>query len=216
LRVRPPEFPIWGVSVAGFGIGIFAFVDAVVRFQAWVGPGELRDTYVTATIDLDRPQEASVEGNAQFYVPAYAGLTLDLGGGLRARLAVAYVQGRVGLDGTLGIEADASAAVNVLWNPTDGFALRSTFEANARPKFEVGVNASVSAGVDVWVGRIEKTWGPWRRTLGEFGPNMELGVNFPVAWSERDGLDLSLDNIQVRRPQLDAGDLMKDAFDRLV
>ncbi|MEY6433727.1 DUF4157 domain-containing protein, partial [Thioalkalicoccus limnaeus] len=216
LRVAPPEFPIWGVSVAGIGIGIFAFVDAVVRFEARVGPGELRETFVTATIDLDQPQEATVEGNAQFYVPAYTGLTLDLGGGLRARLAVAYVQGRVGLDGTLGIEADASAAVNVRWSPTDGFALRTTVEANARPKFRVGVNASVSAGVDVWIGRIEKTWGPWRRTLGEFGPDMELGVTFPVAWSERDGLDLSLDNMTVRRPQLDAAGIMGDAFDRLV
>ena len=65
-------------------------------------------------------------------------------------------------------------------------------------------------------GRIEKTWGPWRRTLGEFGPDMELGVTFPVAWSERDGLDLSLDNMVVRRPRLDAAGIMGDAFDRLV
>jgi hypothetical protein len=216
LRLRPPEFPIWGVSVAGIGIGIFAFVDAVVRFEARVGPGELRDTFVTAVIDLDRPQEATVEGNARFYVPAYTGLTLDLGGGLRARIAIAYVQGRVGLDGTLGIDADASAAVNVRWNPTDGFALATEVEATARPKFRVGVNASVSAGVDLRVRRVEKTWGPWRRTLGEFGPDMELGVAFPVAWSEREGLDLSLDNMPVRRPQLDAAGIMGDAFDRLV
>ncbi|MFW5834676.1 MAG: hypothetical protein ACOCYE_11320, partial [Pseudomonadota bacterium] len=216
LRLRPPEFPIWGVSVAGIGVGIFAFVDAYVRFEARVGPGELQDTHVTATIDLDRPQEATVEGNARFYVPAYTGLTLDLGGGLRARLAVAYVQGRVGLEGELGIEADASAAVNVQWNPTAGFALRTEVDANARPKFRVGVNASVSAGVDVLVGRIEKTWGPWQRTLGEFGPDMELGVTFPVTWSEQNGLDLSLDNMTVRRPQLDAAGIMGDAFDRLV
>lgn len=216
LNLEPPEFPIWGVSVGGVGIGIFAFVNAVVRFEASVGPGELQDTYVTATIDLDRPEQATVEGNARFFVPAYVGLTLDLGGGLRARIAVAYVQGRVGLEGTLGIEADASAQVNVAWNRQDGFSLRTELEANARPKFEVAANASITAGVDLLVTDVSKTWGPWRRTLGEFGPSMELGATFPVSWSEQNGLDLSLDNIQIRRPSLDAAGIMSDAFDRLV
>ncbi|SCX79827.1 DUF4157 domain-containing protein [Nitrosospira sp. Nsp13] len=216
LELESPEFPIWGVSVAGVGVGIFAFANAIVRFEASVGPGQLRETRVDATIDLDHPELATIEGNAQLFVPAYAGLTLDLGGGLRARAAVAYVQGRVGLEGTLGIEADASANVNVRWNPADGFAVETRLEANARPKFEIGVNASVTAGVDLLVEQIEHTWGPWQRALGEFGPEMELGVIFPVRWSERSGLDLSLENLEVRRPQLDAAALMSSAFDTLV
>ncbi len=149
-------------------------------------------------------------------MPAFAGLRLDLGGGLRARLAVAFVQGRVGLDGELGIEADASASVEVAWNRNDGLSVEADVEANARPKFRVGINASVTAGVDLWVTEITKTWGPWRRTLGEFGPNMELGVTIPVAWNEQNGLDLSLDDIEVRRPQLDARELLGSAFDTLV
>jgi hypothetical protein len=36
-----------------------------------------------------------------------------------------------------------------------------------------------------------------------------------VKWSESGGLDLSLDNIVITRPQLDAGGLMSDVFDRL-
>lgn len=45
---------------------------------------------------------------------------------------------------------------------------------------------------------------------------MELGVGFPIRWFEADGLELSLDDITVRTPQLDARRLMRDAFDRLV
>jgi len=37
----------------------------------------------------------------------------------------------------------------------------------------------------------------------------------PVRWSEANGLDLSLDNIEVTRPQLDAGALMTDVFEQL-
>jgi hypothetical protein len=44
---------------------------------------------------------------------------------------------------------------------------------------------------------------------------MELGVEFPVRWSEATGLDLSLDNIVVRGPSLDAGGLMTSVFDQL-
>ena len=86
------------------------------------------------------------------------------------------------------------------------------------PKFELGVNASVTAGVDLpWpVPDIKKTWGPWRKKLGEFGPNMELSADFPVAWSEKKGLDFDINKIKVTKPNLDAKGMMKSAFDTLV
>ena len=215
LHLEPPEFPIWGVSVAGVGVGIFAFVDARISFNAYVGPGQIRDAAIEAEMDLDHPEDATIHGEAEFFVPAYAGLNLDVGGGLRARLAVAYAQGRVGLEGRLGIEADASASVGIDWNRADGLSLEADFEANARPKFELLANASVTVGVDLLVTDVSHTFGPWERSLGEFGPDMEMGVDFPVTWSEADGLDLSLDNMTIREPQLDASGLMGDVFDRL-
>jgi hypothetical protein len=215
LHIEPPEFPIWGVSVAGIGVGIFAFVDARISFNAYVGPGQIRDAAITAEMDLDHPELATIHGHGQFFVPAYAGLNLNVGGGLRARVAVAYAEGRVGLEGQLGIEADASATVDFDWNPTSGLALEATFAANARPKFELFANASVTVGVDLLVTDVSHTFGPWRRELGSFGPDMELGVEFPVRWSEANGLDLSLDNIVVHEPSLDAPALMGSVFDRL-
>lgn len=215
LHLEPPEFPIWGVSVAGVGVGVFAFVDARVAFEAHVGAGVIRDAAITAEMDLDHPELATVHGHGEFFVPAYAGLTLDVGGGLRARAAVAYAQGRVGLQGTLGIQADASAALDVDWNPTSGLAVETRVAANVRPKFRLAANASVTIGVDLLVTEVSHTFGPWQRTLGEFGPDMELGVEFPVRWSEANGLDLSLDNIVIRQPTLDAPALMSSVFDAL-
>jgi hypothetical protein len=216
LELNPPDFPIWGVKLGPVGFGIFAFVDAEIRFEAFVGPGQLRDTKVQATLDLDKPEEAVVRGTALFFVPSYAGLTLDVGGGLKAQVAVAYVKGRVGLDGVLGMGVDVSFGVDVLWSPNKGLMASTLAVIVGRPKFEVGVNASVTAGVDLWLTEIEKTWGPWRKKLGEFGPNMELGASVPLNWSEKDGLDLSLDKIEIKKPKLDAKAIMKDAFDVLV
>ena len=200
------------------GIGIFAFVDARLDFIAYVGPGQLRNTKVKGVMDLDKPSEATVEGDAQFYVPAYAGFKLDLGGGLKAQVAVAYVKGRVGLDGTLGLGVEGKLDVGVKWNPTDGIAFNANANVKASPKFELGVNASVTAGVDLpWpLSDIDHTWGPWRKKLGEFGPNMELSADFPVGWSEKNGLDFDINKIKVTKPKLDAKGMMKSAFDTLV
>ena len=45
---------------------------------------------------------------------------------------------------------------------------------------------------------------------------MEFGITVPVRWSEREGFDFDLDDIQVRRPDIDAAALMSSAFDQLV
>jgi hypothetical protein len=216
LHLAPPDFPIWGVKVGPVGVGIFAFVDADVSFNACVGKGMLRNTKVHATIDLDRPEDATVVGTAQFYVPAFAGFTLDLGGGLKAQVAVAYAKGRVGLDGTLGIAAEARLDVAVSWNNADGFAVGGCAKVSAQPKFELGVNASFTVGVDLGLFDIDHEFGPWEKKLGEFGPDMQLSAAIPLQWSEKGGLDLDVDKIDIKRPHLDPVALMKSAFDTLV
>jgi hypothetical protein len=158
------------VKVGPVGFGIFAFADASIKLEAYVGPGQLRDTKVQATIDLDKPEEATVHGQAQFYVPAYAGLRLDVGGGVKAQVAVAYVKGRVGLYGTLGLLVEGSFDVGVDWNPTDGFAVGAEAKIVASPKFELGVTASITAGVDLGLFDIDKTWGPWEKDARRVRP----------------------------------------------
>ncbi|MET1110387.1 MAG: DUF4157 domain-containing protein [Allosphingosinicella sp.] len=215
FTLAPPEFPIWGVSVAGVGVGVFAFVDARVAFNAYVGPGQIRNAQVGAVMDLDHPEDATITGHGEFYVPAYAGLTLDVGGGLRARAGPAYGEGRVGLTGALGIEAGAGAEMDINWSRDAGLSISADLHAEAQPKFELSANASITIGVSLLVTDVSHTFGPWRRQLGSFGPNMTLGVRMPVRWSEANGLDLSLDNIEVQRPSLDATELMTSVFDQL-
>ncbi len=216
IHFKPPEFPIWGISIAGYGIGIMGFVDAKLNFDAYVGPGTLQDTKVKWTFALDKPEEAVVDGGASFVVPAGAGFTLDIGGGLVARAAVGYVKGRIGLDARLGLVAEARADVSLHWSPPEGLSLAASAHAEASPRFDVGVNASVTAGVDLLLTEIEHTWGPWRKQLGSFGPAMAVGITAPIAWSEKSGLDFSTDKIAIQMPEIDFAGTMKDAFLELV
>jgi len=216
LHVEPPEFPIWGFSLGGIGVGVFAFVDARLTADAFVGPGTLQNTQVSVTFDLDHPEEAVVDGTAAFVVPAGAGVTLDIGGGLRARAAVAYVQGRVGLDARLGLQAEGRADVGLHWTREEGLSLAASAHAEAHPQFEVGANASVEAGVDLGLFDISHTWGPWRRSLGSFGPELSVGITVPIAWSERTGLDFDASKVDLTYPDIDFGALMTDGFMQLV
>lgn len=215
LKISTPDFPIWGVKVGPVGVGIFAYADTEVSFNAYVGPGQLKDAALTANLDLEKPEDATVTGKATFFVPSYAGLKLDLGGGLKAQAAIAYVKGRVGMTGELGLGLDGSFNVDVSWNRNDGFALNAKATIEASPKFKVGITASVYAGVDVGIDEIEKEWGPWNKSLGEFGPDMKLGATFPLGWSEKDGLDLSLDKISITKPSLDAKSILDSAFNAI-
>ena len=45
---------------------------------------------------------------------------------------------------------------------------------------------------------------------------MEMGVKVPVKWSENDGIDFSLDDIEVKQPDFSTKDILKSAFEELV
>ena len=216
LHVESPDIPIWGFSLGGFGVGVFAFFDAYLKADAFVGPGTLENTQATVIFDLAHPEDAIVDGTASFVVPAGAGLTLDIGGGLRARAAVAFVEGRIGLDARLGLQAEARADVAVHWSRQEGLSLAASAHIEAQPQFEIGVNARIRAGVDLGLFDITKTFGPWREQLGSFGPALAVGATLPIAWSERDGLDFSADNIELTYPDIDFGAILTDSFMELI
>ena len=141
---------------------------------------------------------------------------MTVGGGLKAQVANVYAKGKLGLEGTLGLLLQGSFAVDVAWSATEGFAVGADARLEASPKFEFGVKGSLAVGVDLWVTDIEKEWGPWRKSLGEFGPDMPFVVDFPIRWSEHGGLDLDVDDLEPPKPKLDAKEIMKGAFDALV
>lgn len=121
-----------------------------------------------------------------------------------------------GLFGRLGMGLDGRFDVDVKWSAAEGLAVGGLVTVAAKPKFELGVTASITAGVNLWLKSFDHTWGPWEKPLGAFGRDMQLSAGFPVAWNEKTGLDLDADKTVIERPSLDATEIMKDAFDMLV
>ena len=216
LSLETPDFPIWGVSIAGVGFGIFASADGYVNLEAWLGPGTIENARIGAEMDLEHPEDLSVHGTASFVVPAYGGLKLGLGGNIYARAAIAYARGRVGITGELGLEIGGGLDIDVNWNRQEGLSLDASAHVEANPKFRIGLEASISAGVDLGIDEVSRDLGSWDTTLGEFGPDMTLGVTMPARWSEANGLEMSLDDIEVQRPTINARDILGSAFNSAV
>jgi hypothetical protein len=216
---RAPEIriPIVGftVPVVNRSVGIFAFARGGVSFHASVGPGVLRDTRVGITFNPDQPEATHIAGQSRFEVPAEAGLTLSVTGGIGASIVIVEATGEVGLEAGLGLRALAGAEVGIDWTPSSGLALEAAVFAEARPKFDVGVVARVRVIFDTWVKTFELYDESWRRQLASFGPDIVLSVRFPARWSEAAGLDLDVNNIEVTYPEIDALEFGRSVFTEL-
>jgi hypothetical protein len=70
--------------------------------------------------------------------------------------------------------------------------------------------------IDLKLKEVTKGFGPWKKPLGEFGPDMTLKVTMSGRWTKRDGLDPNVADIVVHRPNLDERFILVGASDKLV
>jgi hypothetical protein len=212
------EIPIFAIPIGPRSIGLVARITGGLDFSAGFGPGQLRDLYGEVTYNPDHEDETTISGHGEFAIPADAGLTLrgDLGLGVSA--GIASLTGGIEIAGTLGLEGEAAAEVDVNWSPATGLALDATGRITVNPKFTFDINAFARASLDLWVKTISKTW---RHNLVSFswGPDIQFGIVFPVHYREGEPFDMSFDDIRVIYPDIDivnmAKGLARDIKDRI-
>jgi hypothetical protein len=202
----PLDIPILGLSAAGHRFGIFATIGGALSFKASLGPGQLRDTALTVDYNPSHPDQASVHGDATFYVPAQAGLRLAIHGGIGAGLAIVDVTGGIEVGAELGIAAEASAHVAVDWTPSAGVSLEANAHFAASPQFTFDVSAYVEVELDLLLKTIDVYSHRWKLASFTYGPALNFGLDVPVRWSERAGLDFDPGRVRVQRPDINIAD----------
>jgi len=55
------------------------------------------------------------------------------------------------IGGKLGVEAEASAAIDVTWSPQAGLDLNAIAHIGAQPQFTFDISAYVAVTLDTWV-----------------------------------------------------------------
>ena len=129
--------------------------------------------------------------------------------GLGVSVAIASLSGGIELAGTLGLDGEASAMVDLSWSPQTGVVLDAEGRIMVNPQFTFDVNAFARASLGIGWFSISETW---RHNLVSFswGPDIQFGVVFPVHYQEDQPFDISFDDIDVIYPDLDVVDMAKD------
>lgn len=202
------EIPLFAIPLGPRSIGLVAQIGGGLDFTAGFGPGELRNLSAEITYNPERENETTVAGHGEFAIPADAGLTLRGDLSLGVSVAIASLSGGIELAGTLGLEGEAAAEVDVNWSPQTGLALDAEGRITVNPKFTFDLNAFARASLGIGWFSISETW---RHNLAsyEWGPDIQFGVVFPVHYREGEPFDMSFDDIEVIYPDLDVIDMAK-------
>ncbi|GAB4107754.1 hypothetical protein GCM10028791_02010 [Echinicola sediminis] len=202
------EIPLFAIPLGPRSIGLVAQIGGGLDFTAGFGPGELRNMSAEITYNPEREEETTVSGHGEFAIPADAGLTLRGDLSLGVSVAIASLSGGIELAGTLGLEGEAAAEVDVNWSPQTGLALDAEGRITVNPKFTFDLNAFARASLGIGWFSISETW---RHNLAsyEWGPDIQFGIVFPVHYREGEPFDMSFDDIEVIYPDLDVIDMAK-------
>ena len=208
FRAPAIEIPIFAIPLGPRSIGVVARITGGLDFSAGFGPGQLRELFAEVTYNPEREEETTIHGRGVFAIPADAGLTLRGDLGLGVSVGIASLTGGIEIAGSLGLEGEASASVDVNWSPQTGLALDAEGRVTVNPKFTFDINAFARASLDLWLTEISETW---RYNLASFswGPDIQFGVVFPVRYREGEPFDMSFDDIQVIYPDLDIINMAK-------
>src|SRR5439155_1276827 len=89
--------------------------------------------------------QTHVTGGAQLFIPASAGLRLNVHAALGAGIPIVSAQAGLELGGSLAVEGAVVAAVHVDWTPRRGLVLDASGEIYAEPKLKFDVTGFVTS-----------------------------------------------------------------------
>jgi hypothetical protein len=215
LDIPEVRVPILGltVPVVRKSFGVFAYIGGGVDAEVTLGPGVLKDSKVGVDFNPDRPEDTTIVGTTSFEMRAGAEIGLTVKGGIGASIGIVEATGDVGLRGGLGLELIGGGAVQVAWTPADGLSVDATVAGEAKPKFTLKLIAGARVKADLWVWSGTIWSDEWSHTLAEIGPDIAWKATLPASWSEKDGLDVDINNLVITKPNLDLIALGKEVFD---
>ncbi|MBL7731680.1 MAG: DUF4157 domain-containing protein [Chitinophagaceae bacterium] len=203
------DIPIFAIPLGPKSIGLKARIEGALKAYAGIGPGKLENLELGITFNPDNPDATHITGKGRFAIPAEAGVKLAVRASIGVDAGVAGVEGGIEVAGGLGLKAEASADITVDWTPTTGLELKANLNADVQPKFIFNIDGFIKA----WLLFYEDEW-RYRFANYEYGSNLNFGVTLPIHYKEGEPFDVNFEDIEFRKPDVDAesfvGGLIKD------
>ena len=209
------DIPIVGVAVAGQRIGIFATIQGGLDFSAGVGPGTLQQLRVGITYNPAHEDQTHLTGDAEFVIPADAGLRLFVRGGLGVGIPIVSATAGLELGGRLGLEGAARAGVHLDWTPASGLVLDALGEIYVEPRFRFDVTGFVLVEADLLFTTIELYSKRWELAALEYGSGLRLGLRFPIHYQEGQPFDLDWNRVEFQIPDVDPQQVLTGLIEQI-
>jgi hypothetical protein len=197
------DIPLFGVSVLGQRIGVFATIGAGFAVDAGIGPGTLENLAVGIEYNPDHEEATHVVGTGSFVIPASAGAHLRVSGGIGAGIPVISAEAGIDLTGPLDLAGEARADARVDWTPATGVVLDAVGSIFVSPRFEFDVGAHVNVTADLLFKTLHLYHEEWNLAHYEYGSNLRFGIEFPVHYADNEPFAMSLDDVRFTVPSID-------------
>lgn len=203
------EIPILAIPLGTRSVGIVATIDGELLARAGIGPGQLRKVKLLAEIDPSKEESAfSFHASAELYVPAFAELAVSVSGGIGVSLAIVRAVGGINAEAAAGIKAEFIAAADLKYD-SGQFAVSGKVELAAQPKLIFRLNAFVKVEADLFITTIELYEKKWQLAAFEYGSNLRFGLRMPFKYVFGKPFELSLDQIEFIKPEINVTDMLK-------
>ena len=211
---RSLDIPLLAVPLGPVSIGLVARITGAFGVSYGVGPGELRNLRVlTAFNPLEANTDLEIEGAAQLVIPAHAGLSLSIRGGIGVSAGVASVTGGLTATGAAELRGGFDARVDIAYR-RGAFALDARAAILVSPVLRLGLSADVTAEAGAFGFTIEKRK-EWRLAAFEWGSGLEFGLIAPIHYASGEPFRApSLNDIQWKIPDIDVTRLIPDLIGR--
>lgn len=205
------EIPLFAIPLGPRSVGLVATISGGLEARAGIGPGEIQELKAGIKYNPAHEAETTITGSGKLVIPADAGLRLYARAGIGISVTIARVSGNIELGGELGVEGAAEAEVSIEWSPNAGLELKAEGRIYAQPKFTFDIAAVLEASA------LFMSW-EWRKSLAQFeyGSDLRFGILFPVHYKEGEPFEISLDDVQFEKPNVDIPKLVKDLGKKVI
>jgi Domain of unknown function (DUF4157) len=206
------EIPIIAIPVGTRSVGLVATIDANLRAGFGVGPGQLRNTRALARLNplADNP-DLEVELGTQLVIPAYAGISATIRGGIGVSVGIGSLTGGLDVTGSANLRGGLDSQFTIHY-------ARGVFVAEANAVIEAGLvlgldlTADVTARVGAFGLEYAKRW-EWPLANYQYNTGLNFRIAAPIRYASNEPFHApSVDDITFTPPRIDVGALIPRMF----
>ena len=206
------SIPIPGASIGP--VGLKARIDGALSAGYKIGPGELRDTKITAAFNpLDEKPDADVLLTSTLFIGAHAEISGSISGSIVVDAVIASVSGGLTITATASLDGHVSSQATIHYQ-------KSRLEVDAN--FEMLVGLTILLALDAFV-KAKAGIGPfsvekekvWNLASKKFDTGLQFGMKLknPIHYASDQPMKLpSFDDIEWTIPKIEPGNILDNVF----